>query len=192
MITYPARPISGGRLELAPPKRGDWAAEPKFNGWRVLVHAPTGTAYNRHGKPLSIAGDFRIALEALKWIHDSAPDLEWIDCEGLERRHGIGRGALIILDAVTEGTYDERRTLLQSWFEILPHDKQPRQDAALLTPSYPMSEAQSIYDLLLNQNDLWNAPFYEGVVMKQRNSHYPIQTRSSDETTPHWIKHRWR
>jgi ATP-dependent DNA ligase len=192
MITYPARPISGGRLDLAPPKRGDWAVEPKFIGWRVLVHAPTGTAYNRHGKPLSIAGDFRLALIALKAVWETAPTLEWIDCEGLERRHGIGRGALIILDAVTEGTYDERRTLLQSWFEVLHHDKPPRQDAVLLTPSYPMSDAQSIYDLLLRRNFLWNTPFYEGVVMKQRNSHYPIQTRSPDETTPHWIKHRWR
>lgn len=192
MITYPARPISGGRLELAPPKRGAWAAEPKFNGWRVLVHAPTGTAYNRHGKPLSIAGEFGSAIAYLKtaFVHNS--ELEWIDCEGLERRHGIGRGTLIILDVVTGGTYDERRTLLQSCFVLLPHDKQPPENGVVLTPSYPMSEAQSIYDLLLNQNDLWNAPFYEGVVMKQRNSHYPIQTRSSDETTPHWIKHRWR
>lgn len=194
MITYPARPISGGRLELAPPKRGDWAAEPKFNGWRVLVHAPTGTAYNRHGKPLSIAGEFARALDALKWCHVDRTrlDLEWIDCEGLERRHGIGRGTLIILDAVTDGTYDQRRNLLQAWFEVLPHDKKPPENGVVLTPSYDMGEAQSIYDLLLNQNDLWNAPFYEGVVMKQRNSHYPIQTRSSDETTPHWIKHRWR
>ena len=33
LITYPARPIQGGRLELAPPKRGLWYAEPKLNGW---------------------------------------------------------------------------------------------------------------------------------------------------------------
>lgn len=30
-ITYPARPIQGGKLELAPPKRGVWYAEPKLN-----------------------------------------------------------------------------------------------------------------------------------------------------------------
>jgi hypothetical protein len=28
LITYPARPIQGGRLELAPPKRGLWYGEP--------------------------------------------------------------------------------------------------------------------------------------------------------------------
>jgi len=31
LITHPARPIQGGRLELAPPKRGLWYAEPKLN-----------------------------------------------------------------------------------------------------------------------------------------------------------------
>lgn len=31
LLTYPARPIQGGKLELAPPKRGVWYAEPKLN-----------------------------------------------------------------------------------------------------------------------------------------------------------------
>ena len=30
--TYPARPINGGPLELAPPKPGRWYYEPKYNG----------------------------------------------------------------------------------------------------------------------------------------------------------------
>ena len=49
LITYPARPIQGGPLELAPPKRGLWYAEPKLNGWRALIHMPSGTMWNRHG-----------------------------------------------------------------------------------------------------------------------------------------------
>ena len=49
LITFPARPIQGGRLDLAPPKRGLWFAEPKLNGWRALIHTPTGTMWNRHG-----------------------------------------------------------------------------------------------------------------------------------------------
>ncbi len=40
-VTYPARPINGGPLELAPPNPGRWCYEPKYNGWRALVHAPT-------------------------------------------------------------------------------------------------------------------------------------------------------
>ncbi len=39
LITFPARPIQGGRLELAPPKRGLWYAEPKLNGWCAHSHA---------------------------------------------------------------------------------------------------------------------------------------------------------
>ena len=54
-ITFPARPVNGGRFELAPAKRGEWSVEPKLNGWRVLVHAPTMTAFTRHGERLSIA-----------------------------------------------------------------------------------------------------------------------------------------
>ena len=65
LITYPARPIQGGRLELAPPKRGLWYAEPKLNGWRALIHTPTGTMWNRHGAMLTIADCFRPALAAL-------------------------------------------------------------------------------------------------------------------------------
>ncbi len=66
LLTYPARPIQGGRLELAPPKRGVWFAEPKFNGWRALVHTPSGTMWNRHGKRLTIAHCFKDALDELR------------------------------------------------------------------------------------------------------------------------------
>ena len=50
LYTYPARPLNGGPFDKAPPKRGAWAAEPKFNGWRALVHIPSGTIFNRHGE----------------------------------------------------------------------------------------------------------------------------------------------
>ncbi|MCX6928101.1 MAG: hypothetical protein NT154_33550, partial [Verrucomicrobia bacterium] len=45
--TYPARPLNGGPLELAPPKPGPWSYEPKYNGWRALVHAPTGSMFQK-------------------------------------------------------------------------------------------------------------------------------------------------
>jgi ATP-dependent DNA ligase len=192
MITYPARPISGGRLELAPPKRGDWAVEPKFNGWRVLVHAPTGTAYNRHGKPLSISEEFCHACATLRCAWERDPRLEWIDCEGLERRHGLGKGALVVLDVVSEETYSARRSILEEAFDITPHNEPMFSLDVRLTPNFLLEDATRIYGELRELNDLWKVPYYEGVVMKQRNSPYHIQTRSSDETTPHWIKHRWR
>ena len=109
LITYPARPIQGGRLELAPPKRGVWYAEPILNGWRALIHTPTCTMWNRHGALLTIADCFRPALAALAKLADRG--LVWADCEALERRHNLGRGTLVVLDSVPEsGTpSDEQR-----------------------------------------------------------------------------------
>ena len=111
--TYPARPIGGGRLELAPKKPGLWHAEPKYNGWRALVHCPTGTMWNRHGGRLTIAHEFKNALDRLREL--SKQGLEWADCEALERRHAIGRGTLVVLDWIIESaTYLERREFLSS------------------------------------------------------------------------------
>ena len=132
LITYPARPIQGGRLELAPPKRGLWYAEPKLNGWRALIHTPTGTMWNRHGALLTIADCFRPALAALAKL---APrGLVWADCEALERRHNLGRGTLVVLDAVPESgtqTYVERRSRLES---LLPCDAVFGGDTTRLVP----------------------------------------------------------
>ena len=94
LLTFPARPIQGGRLELAPPKRGLWYAEPKLNGWRTLIHTPTGTMWNRHGALLTIADCFRPTLAALAKL--ASRGLVWADCEALERRHNLGRGTLVV------------------------------------------------------------------------------------------------
>lgn len=191
-ITFPARPLNGGRLDLAPAKRGEWAVEPKLNGWRVLVHAPSATAFTRHGEPLSIAREFAAALECIRGIWSRDPVLEWIDCEGLERRHGIGRGALVVLDAVMPGSYWDRRDRLRGAIgEPLPIDAQPGPDSVMLVPSFPIPEAAEVYARLRELNQRWGAPFYEGVVMKRADSTYPIQTRSATEEFAGWMKHRF-
>ena len=64
--TYPARPLNGGPLERALPKPGQWHYEPKYNGWRALVHAPSGTMFNRYGQRLTIQREFATALAALR------------------------------------------------------------------------------------------------------------------------------
>jgi hypothetical protein len=95
LITFPARPMTGGRLGLLPkPRLHLWSN--KLNGWRAPVHTPTGTMWNRHGKELSIAEEFSEALESLSCFR-----LPWLDCEAMERRHAIGRGSLIVLDLIT-------------------------------------------------------------------------------------------
>src|SRR5438105_6072036 len=181
LITYPARPINGGRLELAPSKRGLWYAEPKYNGWRVLAHAPSGTCFNRHGAPLTITHEFAEALTTLHSIGGRA-GIEWFDCEGVERRHAIGRGTLVVLDAIIPGTYVERRKrLLAAVNAPLSVEQKPPERAVVLAPSFPAAESLPIYMRLREINRLWRCDFYEGVVMKRADAQYPVQVRSGTE-----------
>lgn len=190
-ISFPARPLNGGRLELAPAKRGEWAVEPKLNGWRVLVHAPSMMAFTRHGETLSITREFAPALRAIREVGESSV-IEWFDCEGLERRHGIGRGSLVVLDAVMPGRYQDRRNRLRAALgEPLPIDAPPVADSVTLVPSFPMADASAVYARLRELNQIWRAPYYEGIVMKRADSTYPIQTRSTTEEFARWVKHRF-
>ena len=69
LITYPARPIQGGRLELAPPKRGLWYAEPNAIGnaigyakFRSRSHDAVIRVYDEAGNVIEThehAGDFK-------------------------------------------------------------------------------------------------------------------------------------
>jgi ATP-dependent DNA ligase len=200
-LTFPARPIQGGRLELAPPKRGVWAAEPKFNGWRALVHTPSASMWNRHGGRLTIAPCFRAALEALRGLADEG--LIWADCEALERRHDIARGTLILLDAVPAEplftpSYSERRAFLESLRVPQEHFSSGLQRGdnppLLLTSSQAPcahDEALAFYHSLKQVNRVLGADFFEGLVMKRLDSPYPVQLRGSGEECRAWIKHRF-
>jgi hypothetical protein len=200
LITYPARPIQGGRLELAPPKRGLWFTEPKLNGWRALIHTPTGTMWNRHGTLLTIADCFRPALAALAKL--SPRGLVWADCEALERRHNLGRGTLVVLDVIPEsGTpiYTARRAMLES---LLPCDpvfdgdssRPVPSGAVVLTPTRRAdshAQALAFYQRLRDANCMLGCDFFEGVVMKRADSAYPVQLRGASEEFRGWVKHRF-
>lgn len=201
LLTYPARPIQGGRLELAPSKRGVWFAEPKVNGWRAVVHTPSGTMWNRHGTKLTIAHCFKEALEDLCELAHAG--LLWADCEALERRHDVARGTLIVLDAIPASpsftpAYTERRAFLQSLgiakerFSSGIHtgDERP----LLLTTSVPTcdhNELLAFYQSLREANRKLGVDFFEGIVMKRGVSRYPVQLRSSTEECREWVKHRF-
>jgi ATP-dependent DNA ligase len=200
LITYPARPIQGGRLELAPPKRGLWFTEPKLNGWRALIHTPTGTMWNRHGTLLTIAACFRPALAALAKL--SPRCLVWADCEALERRHNLGRGTLVVLDVIPEsGTpiYTARRAMLES---LLPCDPVFDGDSSrpvpsgtvVLTPTRRADshvDALALYQRLRVANRALGCDFFEGVVMKRADSAYPVQLRGASDEFRGWVKHRF-
>ncbi len=202
---FPARPLNGGPLATAlqlgmlnPAIYGDRRAEPKFNGWRALVHVPTGEMWNRHGQRLTIEGEFRYALDSLRplWNND---DIEWLDCEPLARRHGLMQGTLVVLDEVDFGMpYLARREKLAA---LLPRFERAdlldgkTQRPALLTPSYPLASAEHLYNQLAEENralglDGLNS-FYEGIVLKDASSLYPCNKISSDRTFAGWTKHRF-
>ena len=200
LITYPARLIQGGRLELAPLKRGLWFAEPKLNGWRTLIHTPTGTMWNRHGTLLTIADCFWSALAALAKL--VARGLVWADCEALERRHNLGRGTLVVLDMVPESgapSYEQRRAMLESLVPCHPvfvseTARSVPVEAVCLAPNLRVEDhgdAFAFYARLREANRALRCDFFEGVVMKRADSIYPVEVRSATEEFRGWCKHRF-
>ncbi len=194
--TYPARPINGGAMERALPKTGQWQCEPKYNGWRALVHAPTGTMFNRHGERLSIAREFSTALALVREIHlvASAGVVEWFDCEALERRHGLGRGTLLVFDYIVPGSresYVERKARLVQVLPVHEYSTPPQTDHACVVAPCGMLSDLEFYRSLKQLNAQWRCPFYEGIVAKRADSVYPVQLRSSTLEFAGWVKHRW-
>lgn len=189
--SYPARPINGGRFELAPKKLGDWFYEPKYNGWRVLVHPPTGTCYNRHGEPLSISEEFKVALAKLRYL----PFPAWLDCEGLERRHGIGRGTLVVFDVLVENmAYRDRKSFINAYLPILSHVEYCEPNQVYSTPTfqdYGNGELERVWQALQDQNVYCGAEFYEGFVAKKVRSLYPMQLDNPERKCLDWMKHRF-
>ena len=195
--SYPARPINGGPLERARPKSGHWTYEPKLNGWRALVHAPTGRMWNRHGERLSIEDCFKPVLDTLA----KADVPEWLDCEALERRLNLLRGSLVVFDYIPSGTdritpYEKRKAKLEAAMKTLPNWQPwqfgpPVQCALYTIEGYIPEVIDELYLNLKSENQALDADLYEGLVAKRTNSPYPVQQRSSSEETTFWVKHRW-
>lgn len=200
-ITYPLRPLNGGNLDkpnaIIPP----WprAYEPKVNGWRVLVHAPSGACWNRHLEPLSIAGEFAAALAKLK-----EQPFAWLDCEALSRRHGIGKGSLIVLDIngppVASDSYVVRRKSLELHFpnEITLFPSSVKENEVYRLPSLTSWHGkwpEATWRIMQAQNKAAGLAgenvFFEGLVCKRLDSKYPLQLRSDTDETTVWIKHRF-
>jgi hypothetical protein len=156
--------------------------------------------WNRHGALLTIADSFRPALPALAKL--ASQGLVWADCEVLERRHGLGRGTIIVLDVVPESgapTYEQRRTMLGALLLVEPvfcgdtSSPVPR-DAVCLVPTLRIdnhADALAFYWRLRVANRSHRCDFFEGVVMKRADSHYTVQLHSATEEFRGWVKHRF-
>lgn len=197
LISFPMRPTNGG-TRCPGLLRGQWDFEPKYNGWRALIHVPTRMVFNRHGATLSIGKAFHEAMDELCSTLDKVPEaFEWIDCEGLERRHNIGHGTLIVLDVIpepefSEATYAERRL----WFTpglIRRHHPGQKPDANSVYASSTIAAmyAPQAWDQLQAINKEWGCQFYEGLVAKRHDAPYNIQTVSPEQTSSAWCKFRW-
>ena len=201
IITYPARPVNGGPFLRARPKPpGDWYYEPKYNGWRALINGFTGEAWNRHGQPLTIGAEFQAAIEKLGTLSSAVTGAEWWDCEGLERRHNIGQGCLVVLDWVPVTTapdwvpsWKNRNQFLLDYLDELDLSPSVAEFPLLsMPPSFRADEAAQVWEDMQTVNRSLGCDFYEGLVAKQGDSLYPQQLRSPEQTTTAWIKHRWQ
>lgn len=190
-ITYPARPMTGGR-KPPPELPGDWDYEPKGNGFRLTVNTRHRLLWNRHNEPLSIADEFDEALEKASRL-----PFEWLDCEGLERRHGFGKGTLVVIDApLLGGTYRQRRDILEKF--IPPLIGSPElwpENSVRLFPRFERKQVDEAWTTLRKINELCGAaPLnrpWEGLVGKRADSLYPIQLRNPEETFSGWIKYKY-
>lgn len=206
-LTFPARPINGGIYDKARPKRGEWLYEPKFNGWRALVHIPTGTMFNRHGEPLSIQDEFANALAELREEvarsigKDFAinfqtramrrlPAIEWADVEALERRHKRGRGSLIVLDLPEVRLPLKERGYIMRGMFCPALDHCAASETVYSVPQF--TDGAATWESLKLDNKTLGGEFYEGMVAKRADSLYPIQLLSPQTEFFHWMKHRWR
>jgi hypothetical protein len=175
------------------PGGSPWTLEGKYNGWRAWVHQPTRRMFNRKNEPLSITDEFEIALNELCQL-----PFEWLDVEALERRHKIGRGSLILLDAPDAGiTYTERKACLNlvAGMAGIPVHKElniPIADNSVYLPmTWRWEGAAQLWDILQQCNAALGCQFWEGVVAKRNDSIYPKQLRSPEVDFPFWMKHRW-
>jgi hypothetical protein len=200
--TYAAYPTNGGPLfnaegkAVARPKVGAWWAEPKFNGWSLLCHVPSGRLFNGHELTRSTIEDkFTDAIELLRTL---MPHVDWLHVEGLNNRHDIGKGALVVLDLVVPDlTYDQRRDALEKPLLRLPVDftllsEFPRVSLApiIADNSAPTLELAA-WDYLKTVNRETGCDFYEGMVAKKAGSFYPMQLRKPKDKCRQWVKHRW-
>tara|TARA_R110002167_G_scaffold35888_3_gene114255 strand:- start:378 stop:971 length:594 start_codon:yes stop_codon:yes gene_type:complete len=195
MISYPARPTNGGPPHLRRPIPGKWIAQPKYNGWRALVHIPEDgsdpVVWNRHGELLSIADKFTEALATAK--QRFAPG-SWLDCEALERR-GTVRGTLVVFDVFTENTaelelkfrLDDLHTpdLYLPWWHV------PESAKLYVAAHIAMDLVDHACEHWKQINETIGETAFEGVVCKRLDSTYPVQTISAARKFPYWIKHRF-
>jgi hypothetical protein len=193
--TYPARPMNGGRLELAEPLEGEWRYRPKYNGRRVLLHVPTMRTWNRRLDPNNWVFP---ALARLREKIESEPllktTLEWLDLELLYGRTSVANRSVIVLDYISdkEVWWDRMVNLNIVFGEVaLFHDDVPGDGQVRFSFPFKENLANLVWDNMQKQNKTLAATLFEGLVAYNTKAVYPIQLFSPGKETRHWIKYRF-
>ena len=176
MNLKPTRPVSGGtEIFLPSPRKEDWIAEPKYNGWRVLI-TDRGTIYNRHG-------GIHDYVENIPWLAEKEVVCQGLtlDCELVGHRNTKHPNALIIFDILNDPRDGRlrRAELLEKGFKTHNITDMLKEGEVYLSPQHKFEKAQLMFDMfeILEYHDL-----YEGVVIKDVTRSYP---------TNRWIKFRF-
>jgi ATP-dependent DNA ligase len=189
------RPTTGGPLtqetiDLLP---GEWAWEPKQNGWRALIHIPTLTVYNRHGELMSIAHEFQEALKQIERLRTLLP-YQWLDCEMLGRRHPMKKGHIVVFDSIGECddlySYEVRHESLRWVFDRLG-DSYDRIELIESDRIGIATHPLKTWEILQEENHRYGCDYYEGLVAKRVDSPYEMQLVSPNKKTTSWVKFRF-
>jgi len=184
-ITYPARPFCC-RGVTQNQAFSNWSFEPMAKGWRCLVDLREGLVWSRNGKPLPQADQ---VIRVVKGDGYNFGPHRWLDCLLLGRASQSGTGTVLLLDLVSEGTYEERRRnfsiLLQCPFDDIPKGR------FLRLPSFSQSGAVQAMEMMKAVNFHRQAVIWEGVICKHPLSGYETQTRSPDAECRFWAKERF-
>lgn len=192
--TFPCRPINCGKLTVARPKIGQFWVEPKITGMRLVLHVPTGQLWTRHGEPVS---NPRWFTKAVSKIQELLPNEEWLDCEGIYQAHNVGKGTIVVLDAIVRGETVEQRYERFSNIPEMPFTNDLPCDQVYRIPRFDWSEARNLWDSLLELGADWvkrgngSVPLFEGVVAKKKASQYVFQNIDPKRETASWQKHKW-
>lgn len=125
----------------------------------------------------------------LRW-----PEVEWMDLEFLWGRHSIGKGAIVVLDYVSEEFWALRQKRLAELFleiEWPTTIEEVLNNGVYWAQSMSPEQALPCWEEMQESNQKTGVTFYEGLVAYDIEQPYPVQLFSPKKETRHWVKYRF-
>ena len=165
----------------------NYLAEIKYNGWRLEIHIDPKALifYNRHGTIINI--DTTLFADSFKNI----PAKSVFDGELINFRTIDVKNVIVLWDCMFWGGKDlrplplyERRTYLDC-FKLAPKKLTSKKKGQVFWNKQWKSNFPALYEKVIERN----APFEEGLVIKDKTSKYEFSIKSKFETAS-WYKIR--